>query len=155
MKERALSYFQFLSFVTLIFILPLFAQDENEDLRFKAALNQDITEQNSYYSQALQIYRSSAHQVGIAATLEEWSKQQYYLKQYHSAADKLVRALFIRIDLKDRKHSLLILEKLYKLYQLSGDIEKERQTIIWLKKISSKDFSRWHELSEAYNTYPQ
>ncbi len=124
-------------------------------MRFKATLSQDSQEQNSYYNKALNIYRSSAHQVGIAATLEEWSQQQYQLQQFHVAIDKLVRALFIRIDLKDRRHSILNLDKLHKLYHLSGDKEKERQTIMWLKKISSNDFSRWNELAEAYNTYPQ
>ncbi|MBE9526447.1 MAG: hypothetical protein IME94_05670 [Proteobacteria bacterium] len=124
-------------------------------MRFKAALSQDSQENNSYYNKALNIYRSSAHQVGIAATLEEWSQQQFQLQQYRSAIDKLVRALFIRIDLKDRRHSILILEKLYKLYPLTANKEKEKQTIMWLKKISSNDFSRWNELAEAYNTYPQ
>lgn len=124
-------------------------------MRFKAALSQDSQEKNSYYNKALNIYRSSAHQVGIAATLEEWSQQQFQLKQYHIAINKLVRAFFIRIDLKDRRHSILILEKLYKLYPLTANKEKEKQTIMWLKKISSNDFSRWNELAEAYNTYPQ
>ena len=123
-------------------------------MRFKAALSQDSKKQNTYYKQALKIYRNKAHQVGIAATLEEWSQQEYQQKQYHAAIDKLTRALFIRIDMKDSRHSLLILEKLHKLYQLSGDKEKQRQSLIWWKNLSNKDFSRWNELAEAYNTYP-
>ncbi|MCK5667097.1 MAG: tetratricopeptide repeat protein, partial [Thiotrichaceae bacterium] len=57
-------------------------------LRFKAALSHNSDEQNTYYHQALKIYRDNANQVGIAATLEEWSQQQYQLKQYHAATDK-------------------------------------------------------------------
>ena len=123
-------------------------------MRFNAALSKNSEAQNSFYNKAMQLYRSHANQVGIAATLEEWSQQQFHLKQYHVAVDQLERALFIRIDLKDRINSIAILIKLHKIYQVLNNKDKQRKTSIWLKELSSRAFSRWSDLAEDYNSYP-
>ncbi|MCU7835215.1 MAG: hypothetical protein KZQ83_08145 [gamma proteobacterium symbiont of Taylorina sp.] len=123
-------------------------------LRFKAALNDNVEEQNQNYNMALNLYRQAAHRMGIAATLEEWAQQQYENQYYHAAANKLRRALFIRIELKDRRNSQAILVILQKIYRQSGNRAKEKQSVLWLEQLSSVEFAQWNNLLGDYNNYP-
>jgi tetratricopeptide (TPR) repeat protein len=86
-------------------------------LRFKAQLSHQLLEQTEYYQKALQLYRRTAHQTGIAATLEEWARKEYLMSEYSLAEDKLIRALYIRITLKDKQKIIEIVSLLKSIYK--------------------------------------
>ena len=116
--------------------------------RFKANLSDDSEKQNSYFGEALNIYRTQANRSGIAATLHEWADAQIQKKQTDDAIDKLQRALYIRQSLQDRKNSLKILGSLARISDNS--IIRE-----WVEKLQNKQFKQWDEFIAAFNRFPE
>jgi len=123
-------------------------------LRFKAVLAHHRKQYDSDFAAALNLYRQTAHQTGIAATLEEWAEKQYQSLQYHASIEKLMRSLFIRIDLKDRKNAQSILALLEKNYHHLANTIQEQKTALWLVQLKSSDFNNWNNLFADYNDYP-
>lgn len=116
--------------------------------RFQAALSSEIKTQEKYYLSALDIYRQQTNRVGIAATLQEWANALIRVGQHESAEDKLLRALYIRQSLRDKKNSLKALASLAK-------ISDDDKAPLWAERLKNKDFNQWDEFVSDFNIFPE
>ena len=116
--------------------------------RFKASLSNDAATQNQHLAEALNIYRQQTNRPGIAATLQEWGDALIQQNQTDTAKDKLLRALYIRQSLQDKKNSLKILNSLRK-------ITDDSTTNAWIDKLKNKDFNQWDGFVAAFNRFPE
>ncbi len=121
-------------------------------LRFEAALNPDTAKEK--LSGALSIYRETAHSPGIAATLFEWANHDNTNNDYPAAINKLQRALFIRVNLNDRKKSRKILQQLSTSYNQLGEADKSERANYWQKKLDNEFFEEWDAIRFEFENYP-
>lgn len=122
--------------------------------RFKAELSDNHAVAAKHYQAALDIYRTLMYRPGIAATLAEWAQSDIDNNQANSANNKLERALFIRTEMKDRKHSKLILVQYRHLFKMTGMTDSLNTTNYWLSLLESDDFNQWQNLAQAYSLFP-
>ncbi len=121
-------------------------------LRFKAALNPDTAKEK--LSGALSLYRETAHSPGIAATLTEWASHDNTNGDYPAATNKLLRALFIRTNLQDRKKIQKILQQLSTNYSQLGQTSKSERANYWQKKLDNEIFEDWDAIRFEFENYP-
>jgi len=118
-------------------------------LRFETAL--EPTTANEKLSTALNLYRSTAQSPGIAATLTEWAAID---TNQQSAANKLQRALFIRLNLRDKKNTQKILQHLTTSYKQLGEINKSERANYWQEKLNDEAFQEWDAIRFEFESYP-
>lgn len=128
-------------------------QHEARLLRFRAALDTDKHDQ--YLQSALRIYRGITHQPGIAATLSEWAQYDLSEHRYAQAEGKLLRALVIRLELRDRPKVESILTRLESVYEGSGETDKGKNTAYWKNKLSEPGFDQWRSILRDLADYPE
>lgn len=122
-------------------------------LRFQAALDKDKHDQ--YLQSALKIYRSITHQPGMAATLSEWAQFDISENKYPQAEDKLLRALLIRLELRDRPKVGSLLTQLETVYDQTGDTEKGKDAAYWKNKLGEPGFVQWQAIIKDLEDFPE
>ncbi len=116
--------------------------------RFKAKLSDVAATQNKHLAEALSIYRQQTNRAGIAASLQEWGDALIQQDQTDTAKDKLLRALYIRQSLQDKKNSLKTLNSLTK-------ISDDSTTNTWIEKLQNKNFNQWDGFVAAFSRFPE
>ena len=122
-------------------------------LRFEAELTNDENKKIALLADSLSISRQLANRTAIAATLTQWANIDINNKNHKQAEDKILRALFIRHQLRDAKSSLLLLQKLQTVY-IATNNKKETLTKNWIKKLSDRELNDWENLFTNFDTYP-
>lgn len=118
--------------------------------RFRAALIADTTEQDKHYQLALSVYRELAWRPGLAATLSEWAEQNLKAQNYPGAQNKLERALLIRIDLRDHRATVALLQELEKIYAETGHAAKQQRTSYWQALVAQERFDSWDKIMQDF-----
>ncbi len=118
-----------------------------------AAINND--EQQRLFSRALSLYRELANPPGIASTLTEWAQTELSAQRYTQAEDELLRALRIRLTLRDALRARQALAGLQVVYRQLNRDDALQQVEYWTDKLSAADFSQWRAVMRAFDTYPQ
>lgn len=122
--------------------------------RFSAQLEQDEHKRQSLYGQALNLYRDIAHQPGIASTLYEWADSDIKHNTTNGVENKLTRALYIRLQLKDRHSSSDTLKALQSYYARAGKATHEKNAKYWRKQLNSDNFADWQNIIRDFDGYP-
>ena len=123
--------------------------------RFQAHAASDNDEQQRLFSRALTLYRELANPPGIASTLTEWAQTELAAQRYTQAEDKLLRALRIRLTLRDALHARQALTGLQAVYRQLNRDDALQQVEYWTDKLSAEDFSQWQAAMQAFDNYPQ
>ncbi len=123
-------------------------------LRFEAELADDKNKKAALLTDSLSISQKLANRTAIAATLTQWANVDINNKNYKQAKDKILRALFIRHQLRDVKSSLYLLQRLQLIYAATNN-KKETLTKSWIEKISNHDLENWQQLFTYFDTYPE
>ena len=124
-------------------------------VRFQAHAAPGVDEQDRLFALALERYRQQANRPGIAATLTEWAQQEIIGRQYLTAENKLLRALRIRLAMRDALHAqqaLILLQDIYRQQSRKDEFQKTRD---WLQRLSVNGFNQWQAAVQAFDTYPQ
>lgn len=120
--------------------------------RFRAALSTDITEQDKYYQQALDINRKLAWRPGLAATLSEWAEQDIKAHNYAAAKNRLERALLIRLDLRDNHDTIAVLMQLKAVYAELAQTAKQQRAVYWMHQLGKDHFDNWDEVLKDFGS---
>ncbi len=123
--------------------------------RFQAHAAPDSDEQQRLFSRALSLYRELANPPGIASTLTEWAQAELAAQRHTQAEDKLLRALRIRLTLRDALHARQALTGLQAVYRQLNHDDVLQQVEYWTDKLSAEDFSQWQAVMRAFDNYPQ
>ncbi|PCJ86625.1 MAG: hypothetical protein COA54_07865 [Thiotrichaceae bacterium] len=122
-------------------------------LRFEAELTDNEREKFELLTQSLAISRQLANRTAIAANLTQWANFDIQKKALKEAEDKLLRALFIRHQLGDKKNSLALLKQLNKIY-IETDNNKQTHAKTWIEKLTQNQLIEWDQLFSVFDTYP-
>ena len=120
--------------------------------RFRAALSTDITEQDKYYQQALDINRKLAWRPGLAATLSEWAEQNIQAHNYAAAKNRLERALLIRLDLRDNHDTVAVLKQLDVVYAKLDQAARQQRAAYWVIRLGKNNFDSWDEVLKDFGS---
>lgn len=123
--------------------------------RFQAHATKNSDERQRLFSRALSLYRELASPPGIASTLTEWAQTELAAQRYTQAEDKLLRALRIRLALRDALHARQALAGLQAVYRQQNRDDALQQVEYWTDRLSAEDFSQWRAVMRAFDNYPQ
>jgi len=123
-------------------------------LRFEAELTGDKNKKTTLLADSLSISQKLANRTAIAATLTQWANIDINNKNHEQAEDKILRALFIRHQLRDVKNSLYLLQRLQIIYAATNN-KKETLAKNWIEKISNHDLENWQKLFTDFDNYPE
>jgi hypothetical protein len=122
--------------------------------RFQAALVTDAAQQATHYQRALDIYRELAHKPGIAATLAEWAASNLSVQRADIAEDQLVRALNIRLALKDAINCAALLQQMHRVYTAQDKHTQAQRTEFWRTQIATGNFDQWQAVMRDFEVFP-
>lgn len=122
-------------------------------LRFDAELASTIAEKRALLNRSLDISRSNADRLAIAAALTQWGNAESEEAEHMEAEDKYLRALFIRHRLGDVESCIILLNALDQQYRVTGNSRQEK-TQQWIRRLDEGDLSHWQQLYEDFESFP-
>ncbi|GAB4289174.1 MAG: hypothetical protein Kow0096_01920 [Thiohalomonadaceae bacterium] len=96
--------------------------------------------------QALALYKALPDRAGTAATLEAWGELLMEQQQWEAAADRLERALHIRLWLLARRHSAADLQRLAAVNEARGQPQRAAAQRRWAEIVAGDGRVDWGAL---------
>lgn len=129
------------------------AADEPERARqaqLAARLATELAAAEAHLREAHAIYRRLHHRTGLAAIHAEWGRRLAAAGRLAEARDHYDRALYIRLWLNDRVHTMDVLEAMLALEEQAGDEARAAQLRAWLEYMRGREELAWPILQGRY-----
>ncbi len=118
-------------------------------LRFEARLTASGPRRTALLLAALHHYRRQANPAGAAAVLQELAVEDLAENRLREADNRLLRALYIRQQLRHRRHSLDLLRLLRKTR--AGDAGR---IDTWIERLTASRPLDWDDFQQAFDPFP-